>query len=113
MDFRDAKELCKHAAPATKCPVTFKDCNADNCPMCFTSALDDEDCDRYCPIIDKYRDDARLAKAYKDKYKELLEQCATMQQELTKTIEAHADLVNSTLLDLRDKLQTSCKRLEP
>lgn len=33
MDFRDAKELCKHAAPATKCPATFQDCNADNCPL--------------------------------------------------------------------------------
>lgn len=33
MDFREVKTYCKHAAPATKCPATFKDCNADNCPL--------------------------------------------------------------------------------
>lgn len=33
MEFREVKTYCKHAAPATKCPATFKDCNADNCPL--------------------------------------------------------------------------------
>lgn len=117
MDFRTIKEFCKHAAPATKCPATFKDCNADNCPMAINRIIDEDECDRYCPIVDKYRGDVRRAKQElirtEESQKDLLEQHDVVKAELEESITKSLGLVNSTLYDLKDKLNTTLKRLEP
>lgn len=49
MEFRTVKEFCKHAAPATKCPATFKDCNKNNCPL----IRDSDDCGEDCPLVNR------------------------------------------------------------
>lgn len=49
MDFKQVKEFCKHAAPATKCPATFKNCNKDNCPL----VRDSDDCGEHCPLVNR------------------------------------------------------------
>lgn len=133
MDFRETKEFCKYAAPAQKCPSTFKDCNATNCPIFFSSCLDIdyEDCEHYCPLIDKYRDDARCAKqdylSVKDELRGIYEdnkrsqdalaenirQQDIIKTELLQIVDKSVDLIISALYDLRDKLKESSKRLEP
>ena len=49
MEFRTVKEFCKHAAPATKCPATFKDCNKDNCPL----VRDSDECGEHCSLVNR------------------------------------------------------------
>lgn len=117
MDFREVKDFCKHAAPATKCPATYKDCNADNCPLTMQAQVDDKECEYYCPIVDKYRDDARMAKKELTKseeaHKNQLDQNEEVQKELLNIINASFGLIDSTLFDLKDKLKNTCKLLEP
>lgn len=117
MEFSKVKEFCKHAGPGVICPDNFKNCNADNCPLAIQSFIDDEECDRYCPVVDKYRSDARRAKPElirtQEAHKNLLDQYDEVKAELEESIHKSLGLVNSTLYDLKDKLNTTLKRLEP
>lgn len=117
MEFRTVKEFCKHAAPATKCPATFKDCNKDNCPLVIENIIDEQGCDLYCPIVDKYRGDARRAKQElirtQESHKDLLDQYDVVKAETGETINKSLGLITSALFDLKDKLNTTLKRLEP
>lgn len=103
MDFRTVKEFCKHAAPATKCPATFKDCNADNCPLAIQSSMIDGD--------------ARGAKQEflrtQESLKNLLDQYDEVKSELEESINKSLGLVYTTLCDLKDKIKITLKRLEP
>lgn len=86
MDFRTVKEFCKHAAQATKCPATFKDCNKDNCPM----VRDSDDCGEHCPLVnrltqkcDELQDDISKMCFNARQLKRDLQQCIN---EYTKTV---------------------------
>ena len=86
MDFRTVKEFCKHAAPATKCPATFKDCNKDNCPL----IRDSDDCGKHCPLVnrlnekcDELKDDMYIMRKNARQLKQDLQQCIN---EYTKTV---------------------------
>lgn len=110
MEFRDVKQMCKYAGPGVICPQNFKNCNADNCPLTAKNIIDFDDCDRYCPLVVKYRENARRATVA---HKDLLDQYDVVKAELEESINNSLDLVNSTLYDLKDKLETTLKRLEP
>ena len=126
MEFRDIKDYCKHCGPG-KCPATFKNCNADNCPLSVDiEDLDDDDksemellrddCRRYFSYWHNAssarksleNDYKKLAEAYRD----LSDQYTAMKNELEGTIDNSITLINSALYDLRDKLKESIKRLE-
>lgn len=124
MEFRTVKEFCKHAGPGVICPDNFKNCNADNCPLAIQSVIDEHECDRYCPIVDKYRADVRqfktdyinandARKQLEVAYRERAEQFAQLETELKIAIDASMDFLTSSLFDLKDKLKTTLKRLEP
>lgn len=131
MEFRTVKEFCKHAGPGVLCPDNYNHCNADNCPLAINSIIDEQECDRDCPIVDKYRADVRqfktdyfnandarkqLEKDIKrlgEAYTERADQYSIMQNELLSIVENSVTLITSALYDLRDKLKESCKRLEP
>lgn len=117
MEFSKVKEFCKHAGPGVICPDNFKNCNADNCPLAIQSIIDAEECDRYCPVVDKYRGDARRAKQElirtQESHKELLEQFDVVKTELAQNLNNAFHIFNDSLFDLKDKLETTLKRLEP
>lgn len=117
MEFSKVKEFCKHAGPGVLCPDNYKHCNADNCPLAIENIIDEQECDRYCPIVDKYRGDVRRAKQElmrtEESQKDLLEQHDVVKAELEESINKSLDLVNSTLYDLKDNLRITLKRLEP
>lgn len=86
MEFRTVKEFCKHAAPATKCPATFKDCNKDNCPM----VRDSDECGEHCPLVnrlnekcDELTDDIGIIRRNARQLKKDLQQCIN---EYTQTV---------------------------
>lgn len=130
MEFKQITEFCKHAGPGKLCPENFKHCNADNCPL-FMPNYNDGECEHYCPIVDKYRGDARRAKqdylSVKDELREIYEDNKRSQEtladnlrqqdiiktELLQIVDKSVDLITSALYDLRDKLKESSKRLEP
>lgn len=117
MEFSKVKEFCKHAGPCVICPDNFKNCNAGNCPLAIQSIIDDEECDRYCPVVDKYRGDARRAKqeliCTEESHKDLLEQYDVVKAELEESINKSLGLIYTTLCDLKDKIRITLKRLEP
>lgn len=117
MEFRQVKELCKYAGPGVLCPDNYKHCNADNCPLAIQSIIDDEECDRYCPVVDKYRGDAQRAKQElirtEESQNDLLEQHDVVKAELEENINKSLGLVYTTLCDLKDKIRITLKRLEP
>ena len=117
MEFNQVKNFCKYAGPGVLCPDNYKHCNADNCPLAIQSIIDDEGCDRYCPVVDTYRGDARRAKQElirtQESQKDLLEQHDVVKAELEESINKSLGLVNSTLYDLKDKIRITLKRLEP
>lgn len=123
MEFREVKDYCKHCGAGNICPATFKNCNADNCPLCFSN-MNSDDCDNYCPIVDTYRNSARLARlkekeqlekrdeaeaALKDK----LDAIDKIETELKTTVDAAHGVLNGVLYDLKDKLRDIIKQLEP
>ena len=124
MEFRQVKELCKYAGPGVLCPQNYKHCNADNCPLAIDAIIDEQECDRYCPIVDKYRADVRQFKtdytnANEDRkrlekaYKDMLEQFDAVKAELAQNLNNAFHIFNDSLFDLKDKLNTTLKRLEP
>lgn len=117
MEFRDVKQMCKYAGPGVICPQNFKNCNADNCPLAIQSIIDNEDCDRYCPVVDKYRYDARCAKQElirtQESHKDLLDQYDEVKAELEECTNKSLGLIYTTLCDLKDKIRITLKRLEP
>lgn len=110
MEFRNVKEFCKHAGPYVICPDNFKNCNADNCPLAIKSIIDEQECDRYCPIVDKYRGDARRAT---NAHKDLLDQYDEVKAELEESINKSLGLIYTTLCDIKDNIRITLKRLEP
>ncbi len=110
MEFRDVKQMCKYAGPGVICPQNFKNCNSDNCPLAIQSIVNEEECDRYCPLVDKYRGNARRAN---EALKDLLDQYDVVKAETQETINKSLGLINSAIYDLKDKLNTTLKRLEP
>ena len=117
MEFSKVKEFCKHAGPGVLCPDNFKHCNADNCPLAINAIIDEQECDRYCPIVDKYRADARSAKqefiSTEKAHKDLLDQYDEVKAELEESINKSLGLVYTTLCDLKDKIRITLKRFEP
>ena len=124
MEFQQVKNLCKYAGPGVLCPDNYKHCNADNCPLAIQSIIDEQECDRYCPIIDQYRADIRrfktdyinaneTRKQLDQAYRNMLGQYDAVKSELAQTLNNAFHVFNDSLLDLNDKLQTTLKRLEP
>lgn len=124
MEFRQVKEFCKHAGAGVLCPANYKHCNADNCPLAIQSIIDEQECDRYCPIVDKYRADIRqfktdytnaneARKQLEAAYRNRAQQFEQLETELKTSIDASMNFINSALFDLKDKLNTNLKRLEP
>lgn len=117
MEFNQVKNLCKYAGPGVLCPDNYKHCNADNCPLTINGFIDDEECDRYCPNILQYRALYKNAneerKRLENAYRERAEQFAQLETELKTAIDASMDFLTSSLFDLKDKLNTTLKRLEP
>ena len=117
MEFRQVKNFCKYAGAGVICPDNYKHCNADYCPLAIQNIIDDQECDRYCPIVDKYRGDARRAKqeliSTQEAHKNQLYQNEEIEKELLSIINASFGLIDSTLFDLKDKLKNTCKLLEP
>lgn len=124
MEFRQVKDFCKHAGAGALCPDNYKHCNADNCPLAIQNIIDEQDCERYCPIVDKYRADIRqfktdyinakeALKQLEVSYRERAQQFEQLETELKTNIDASMDFITSALFDLKDKLKTNLKRLEP
>lgn len=117
MEFRQVKEFCKHAGAGALCPDNYKHCNADNCPLAIQSIIDEQECERYCPIVDKYRGDVRRTKQElirtEESHKDLLEQYDEVKAELEESINKSLGLIYTTLYDLKDKISITLKRLEP
>lgn len=117
MEFKEVKNLCKYAGSGVICPDNFKNCNADNCPLAIQSIIDEQECDRYCPIVDKYRGDVRRTKQElirtEESHKDLLEQYDEVKAELEESINKSLGLIYTTLCDLKDKISITLKRLEP
>ena len=143
MDFKTFKEICKHAAPGVVCPLTFKNCNADNCQFVFNE--DVNICQYYCPIVETLEEKLERAKtdfcnadnarksleAYikelhekfiklqedhkllEEHYEDTRRQCDEVEGEFNGNIEKTIDLLTSALYDLKDKLKETAKRLEP
>lgn len=122
MEFRQVKELCKYAGPGVLCPDNYKHCNADNCPLAIQSIIDEQECDRYCPIIEQYRNDIRrfktdyinaneARKQLDEAYRNMLLHAVKI--ELAQNLNNAFHVFNDSLFDLKDKLQTTLKRLEP
>ena len=117
MEFNEVKNLCKYAGPGVLCPDNYKHCNSDNCPLAIQSIIDEQECDRYCPVVDKYRADVRRAKqeniSTQEAHKDLLNQYDEVKAELEESINKSLGLVYTTLSDLKDKIRITLKRLEP
>ena len=129
MDFREIKEMCKHAAPGICCPLNFKNCNADNCPFVFKEDVDV--CQWCCPVVDSLEEKNRRAitdfenaniarkelekniKGIQQDYSNALQQFKIMKNELIEIVNGSINLITNALYDLRDKLKESCNRLEP
>lgn len=125
MDFKTVKEFCKHAATAIKCPATYKNCIADNCPLVIEEQEEQVELEP-CPCIkiQIYRDDLRrstheLIKLQEDhkllekNYEDMRRQCDEVEGEFNSNIDKSIDLLTRALYDLKDKLKETAKRLEP
>lgn len=56
MQFNEIKDICKHAGRG-KCPINYKNCSKDECPL----IPDNCDCEDYCDKVDELRYKLRSA----------------------------------------------------
>lgn len=124
MEFQQVKKFCKYAGSGVLCPDNYKHCNADYCPLAIQNIIDEQMCDRYCPIIDQYRNDIRrfktdyinaneARKQLDEAYRNMLLKYDAVKTELAQNLNNAFHVFNDSWFDLNDKLQTTLKRLEP
>ena len=97
MEFRQVKEFCKHAATATKCPATFKNCNKDNCPL----VRDSDDCGEHCPLVNRLTE---KCDEWQDTYFKISRNAKQLKKDLQQCINDYAKTVKDAAFDFEKAL---------
>lgn len=97
MEFRQVKDFCKHAATATKCPATYKNCNKDNCPL----VRDSDDCGEHCPLVNRLTE---KCDEWQDTYYKLLRNAKQLKKDLQQCINEYTKTVKDAAFDFEKAL---------